>query len=194
MKGVLLAIALLLAPLCTAWVPEPALAAGGDVATQDEIRRDFVLTGTDGTPVHWKDFRGKVVALYFGFTTCPDICPTTMTKMKQVVRRLGPDADDLAVLFVTVDPERDTPERLRTYLDYFNPAFVGLTGPRDKISRIAGAFGTKFRKVESDSAAGYLIAHTDLIYLIDRGGVTWAKHDSSIPVDRLLADVEALLD
>ena len=86
--------------------------------------KDFILTGPDGRPVSLSDYRGKLVALYFGYTFCPDVCPTTLAELGQAVKQLGPKAEEIQVLMVTVDPERDTPERLAEYVSYFNPAFV----------------------------------------------------------------------
>lgn len=131
---------------------------------------DFTLTDQNNIPISLSDFRGKVVLLSFGYTHCPDICPTTMFTMQKLVKMLGSDADKVQVLFITLDPERDTPERLAAYMDYFNPGFLGLTGSLDGIRKVAKQYGTRFEKEAVDEKGDYSIAHTGLIYLIDQQG------------------------
>ena len=131
---------------------------------------DFTLDSTLGRPVALSEFRGRPVLLYFGYTTCPDVCPTTLGDLRAAVQALGSDADKVQVLFVSVDPERDTVDRLRTYLGAFDPAFVGLTGPLAEVEAIASRFGVFFQKSSVQSAAGYLVDHTSAVLLIDADG------------------------
>ncbi len=136
----------------------------------DDWGGDFSLSDHNGFPLNLSDFAGKVVLLNFGYTHCPDICPSTMFNMKRVVKKLGNDADKLQVLFITLDPERDHADRLRTYVEYFNPGFIALTGSVDEITKVAKKYGTKFKKEEFDDEGNYSIAHNAIIYLIDQQG------------------------
>jgi protein SCO1 len=131
---------------------------------------NFTLTAAGGKQVSLSDFRGKTVALYFGYTFCPDVCPTTLADLAKAARKLGKKADNLQVVMVTVDPERDTPERLAEYMAYFNPTFVGLSGTVDQIAAAATAFGIYYQKHEGTAASGYLVDHTATISVLDREG------------------------
>jgi len=131
---------------------------------------DFTLDSTLGRPVSLSEFQGHPVLLYFGYTTCPDVCPTTLGDLRTTMQALGSDANKVQVLFVSVDPERDTVDRLQTYLGAFDPAFVGLTGPLGQIEAIASRFGVFFQKSSVESAAGYLVDHTSAVLLLDADG------------------------
>jgi protein SCO1/2 len=131
---------------------------------------DFTLQGSNGRPVALSEFHGRPVLLYFGYTTCPDVCPTTLADLRVALQELGRDADKVQVLFVSVDPERDTPERLGAYLQYFNPSFIGLSGPLGEIEAIASRFGVYFAKNKANSAADYLVDHTSAVLLLDGEG------------------------
>ncbi len=132
---------------------------------------DFTLMSTTGEPVSLSDFRGKEVMLYFGYTFCPDVCPTTLNDLKVMMQELGPKkAENVQVIMVSVDPERDTVEQLSTYLPYFHPDFLGMTGDIADISDIASQFGIFFQREEGDTAAGYLVDHTAVVTLVDDKG------------------------
>ncbi len=152
------------------------LIAGGSATPQYGIAidsptpaGDFTLQSSRGA-VSLSDFRGKPVLLYFGYTTCPDVCPTTLADLRMAMQELGEDQSKVQVLFVSVDPERDTVERLGAYLQYFDPNFIGLTGPLAEIEAIANRFGVFFQKNVVDSAADYLIDHTSAVLLLDADG------------------------
>jgi protein SCO1/2 len=115
------------------------------------------------------EFKGKVVFLFFGFTQCPDVCPTTMAELAEVRRQLGPDGDRVQGVFVTVDPERDTPELLKGYLGSMDPSFVGLTGTPDEIKAAAKEFKVFYQKVPTDNG-NYTIDHTAGTYVFDAEG------------------------
>lgn len=142
----------------------------GIVIDAAEPAQDFTLAGSNGRPVSLAEFRGRPVLLYFGYTTCPDVCPTTLADLRMAMQELGSDQDKVQVLFVSVDPERDTPERLRAYLQYFNPNFIGLTGSLGEIEAIASRFGVYFAKNTANSAADYLVDHTSAVLLLDAEG------------------------
>jgi protein SCO1/2 len=132
--------------------------------------RDFRLTDFNGKPRALADFRGKVVVVFFGYTQCPDVCPTTLTDMAEVKKRLGPDGDKLQVIFVTLDPDRDTPQVLSQYVPAFDPAFIGLYGTRDETAAVAKEFKVFYQKVPGKTATSYTLDHTAGSYVFDREG------------------------
>ena len=137
--------------------------------TGAKFGRDFALTDHDGRPRILADFRGKVVALFFGFTRCPDVCPTTLAELAAVMNQLGADAGGVQVLFVTLDPERDTPALLKQYVPAMHPAFLGLYGDAEAIARTAKEFKVYYQK-QPASGGGYSVDHTAGTYLFDRKG------------------------
>ena len=130
--------------------------------------RELALTDQYGQRRTLADFRGQVVMLYFGFVQCPDVCPTALARAVEVLQRLGPDAQRVQVLFVTVDPERDTPALLREYLAAFHPSFLGLTGSAEEIAAAAREFKVYYAKVPTGSS--YTMDHSAQTYLIDPQG------------------------
>lgn len=130
----------------------------------------FTLTSSGDKQVSLNDFHGKVVLLYFGYTFCPDICPTTLAQLARVRKSLGANADQVQVVMITVDPERDSPQVLNTYVQRFDPSFVGLSGSLDQISPIAAAYGISFHKEPVSGASGYLVDHTPAVTVIDKQG------------------------
>lgn len=128
----------------------------------------FTLVDHTGKTVTDKDFLGTPLAVFFGFTHCPDVCPTTLTKMASLTKQIGAQADRLRVLLVTVDPERDTPEQLALYLQSFDPRVVGLTGSREQIDSILAAYKAYAKKIPTDDS--YTMDHTAGVYLMDANG------------------------
>ncbi len=128
------------------------------------------LLAHTGERVELSQYEGKVIVLYFGYTYCPDVCPTTLNRVDDALDLLGDKADDVQVIMVSVDPERDTPDVLRRYLPAFDESFLGLTGTRDEVARLATVYGVYFEKTEVDSAAGYLVDHTATLMVIDKAG------------------------
>jgi protein SCO1/2 len=137
--------------------------------TGANFAKELHLTDHNGKPRTLADFKGKVVAVFFGFTHCPDACPATLAEMAQAVRELGPDGDQVQVLFVTVDPERDTAEVLRQYVPSFHPGFLGLYGDLDATARMAKEFKVFYQK-QPLPGGGYSMDHTAGTYLYDREG------------------------
>jgi protein SCO1/2 len=131
--------------------------------------KELNLTDHNGQPRTLADFRGKVVTVFFGFTHCPDACPTTLAEMAQVAKELGPDADKLQVLFVTVDPERDTPQVLKQYVPSFNPAFLGLYGDAEATARAAREFKVFYQK-QPVKGGSYSVDHGAGTFVLDRQG------------------------
>jgi protein SCO1/2 len=154
---------------------------------------DFTLTGPDGKILSLSDFRGKLVVLYFGYTFCPDVCPTTMAALSQAMRELGPKADGVQVIMVTVDPERDTPDKLKAYVTAFDPRFIGLSGTPDEIARAAGPFGVVYEKHAGSSETNYLVDHTATTTVIDPDGRIRLVWPYGTPPEELAADLGHLL-
>jgi len=131
--------------------------------------KELNLTDHEGRPRTLADFRGKVVTVFFGFTHCPDACPTTLAEMAQVMKELGPDAEKVQVLFVTVDPERDTQPVLKQYVPSFNPAFLGLYGDAEATARAAKEFKVFYQK-QPVKGGGYSVDHSAGTFILDREG------------------------
>ena len=150
----------------------PSSAGGGSYRGLDltgaDYGRDFHLTDVDGKERTLADWRGKLVLLYFGFVQCPDVCPTALTRAVRTRQLLGADGDKLQVVFVTVDPERDTPEILREYMAAFDPSFVALRGDAQRLKETAAEFKVFYRKVPTGSS--YTMDHTALSYVFDTQG------------------------
>ena len=151
------------------------------------------VQGSDGQPHSLRDFRGKVVLVYFGYTTCPDACPMTLGKFAHVKAALGEQAADVQVVMVTVDPQRDTAGRLREYLAMYGEDFLGLTGDPAAIQELATAFGVYYSTYESNSALGYLVEHTTASFIIDRQGRLRIVAPYDLTAEQLAQDVRYLL-
>jgi len=135
-----------------------------------EIGGDFMLTADTGDEFRLQDHRGRVVLLFFGYTSCPDVCPVTMSKIAQAHRLLEEVDEEPLTLFVTVDIARDTPEALAEYLGYFGLESIGLTGSREQIDAVVAQYGAAYEIEDSGSAMGPLVAHSTYLYLIGRNG------------------------
>lgn len=154
--------------------------------------KDFALTDHNGERRTLADFKGKVVTLFFGFTHCPDVCPTTLGEMAVVMKELGKDADRLQVLFVTVDPERDTAEVLKRYVPAFHPGFLGLTGSPDDIARTTKEFKIFYQKQPLPNG-GYSMDHSAGTYILDGEGRLRLFAQYGIGAPALLNDIRQLL-
>lgn len=147
-----------------------------------EFGRDFVLTNQDGQAFDTSALRGKLIFLFFGYTTCPDACPMTLSKLARVASLLGQEEDQIQIVYVSVDPERDTVEKLKEYLSYYQLPVIGLTGTAEEIKSVAGDFGVFYSKSEEETAMGYLVDHTTLIYLVDgKGSLRYLSHPEDSP-------------
>ena len=155
--------------LLAACAPDAPKFLASDV-TNSSFGRDFALTDFNGRPRTLADFRGKAVVLFFGYTQCPDVCPTTLAELAEVMRRLGPDADRVQVLFVTVDPARDTPELLSKYVPVFDPRFLGLYGDADALARTAKEFKIIYQKQPGKTPGSYTMDHSAGTYIFDPQG------------------------
>lgn len=154
--------------------------------------KDFTLTDHNGQRRTLADFKGKVVTLFFGFTHCPDVCPTTLGEMALVMKELGKDADRLQVLFVTVDPERDTAEVLKRYVPAFHPSFLGLTGSAEDIARTAKEFKIFYQKQPLPNG-GYSMDHSAGTYILDGEGRLRLFAQYGIGAPAMLSDIRQLM-
>jgi protein SCO1/2 len=164
----------------TALLSLAALAAAGCMESKPQFKavditgadyaRDFPLPDADGKARSIKDFAGKVVVLFFGYTQCPDVCPTTLAEIAQAKKLLGADGDKLQGVFVTVDPERDTPEVLKAYMGNFDPGFVALRGTPDQTAAVAKDFKIYYKKVEGKTPGSYTMDHSAASYVYDPQG------------------------
>lgn len=154
---------------------------------------DFTLRSAAG-PVSLGDYRGKVVVLYFGYTWCPDICPTSLGLLSAALNELSDaELEQIQALFVSVDPQRDSVERLKEYAAYFHPSLLGVTGTPEQLQQVARQYGAAYRIVEQDSAAGYLVDHSADLYLIDRQGRLVDTLHHGTPPERILAALKQRL-
>ena len=153
----------------------------------------FSLVDQHGATVTEASLKGHPSAVFFGYTFCPDICPTTLYDMTELMQRLGPDADKLKVYFVTVDPERDTPEAMAEYMSAFDPRFSGLTGSREQVDQVIAAYRVYARKVERDSGP-YLMDHTASVYLLDGEGKLTGTLDYHEDPDTAHAKLKRLIE
>ncbi len=148
---------------------------------------DFTLQSDHG-PVSLRDFRGKVVALYFGYMSCPDICPTSLWNLSQAMKDLPPEqAEQVQGIFISVDPERDSPKAMGMFVKGFYPTFIGLTDDKAKVDKVVRQYGVVYQKVPlKDSAMGYVVDHSSVIYLIDRDGLLQKRipHDTDPDIIR----------
>jgi protein SCO1 len=155
---------------------------------------DFALKAADGSDYRLSQQRGKVVLLSFGYTFCPDVCPTTLVELSQVRVRLGDAAKRVQVVFITVDPERDTPERLNTYTKAFDQTFIGLTGSAEQLDRVRKMYGVIAEKeVVAGTSAEYLIAHSAYVYVIDPEGRLRLLFPFGLSIEEMADDIIRLL-
>jgi protein SCO1 len=138
--------------------------------TGSSFGHDFALKDPDGRQRTLADFRGKAVVVFFGYTQCPDVCPATLATLAETMKRLGPDADRVQVLFVTVDPERDTPGLLKQYVPAFDPRFLGLYGDAEATARTAKEFKIIYQKVPGATPGSYTMDHSAGSYVFDPNG------------------------
>ena len=155
---------------------------------------DFNLTDDAGKAVTGADYRGKVVLLYFGYTHCPDVCPLTLAQLHVVMQRLGPQADGARILFVSVDPARDTPAVLKAYVNAFDPRAVGLTGTPRAVEALSKRYRSAFTREPGGSDDSYAVSHSSAIYVFDRAGRARVLATPSASHDDLVHDLKLLLD
>ncbi len=188
------------------------LIAGGTTANtesqlpiHDGVGGEFSAPSSLDREVSLSEFRNKVVLIFFGYTSCQDVCPATLSHLQSLVRSMGTASDNVQILFVTIDPENDTPKRLKEYLDRFDSRFIGLTASPDEIDRIAKLFmvkhdqshgvevSTEYNRSKAFTERSYLYSHSQQIYLLDKAGRTRALFFTGSPLDEMQEAVSELL-
>ncbi len=166
-------------------LPKAAMAAGGD----------FTLESASG-PVSLKDYRGKLVLVYFGYTFCPDICPTSLASTAEGLKQLKPEeAARVAMIFISVDPERVTPPRLKEYAEFFHPSLVGVTGTPENLAEIAKRYGVFYARQKVETAGGgYVVDHSADTYVVGPNGQLVGKIAHATPPDRVVAEIRKHLN
>ena len=162
--------------------------------TGAEYARDFDLPDANGQRRTLADFKGRVVVVFFGFTHCPDVCPTTMIELAEVKKALGPDGARVQGIFITVDPERDTPELLRAYIGNFDPSFVALRGSVEETAALAKRFKIFYAKVPGKTEGNYTIDHTAASFVFDPNGKVRLYTRYGSGAEALKSDLRLLLD
>ncbi len=161
--------------------------------TGAEYAKDFELTDHNGQVRHIKDFAGKVVVMFFGYTQCPDVCPTSMAELAAIKKLLGADGDKLQGLFVTVDPERDTPEVLKAYMGNFDPSFLALYASGDKLAAMAKDFKVYYKRVDGKTPTSYTMDHSAGSFVYDMRGQLRLYARYGGPIAPLTADITQLI-
>ena len=174
-------------------LPSSKAAFNGIDITGAPYARTLSLPDQTGQPRTLADFKGKVVVVFFGYTQCPDVCPTTMVELAQVKKALGQDGERVQGLFVSIDPERDTPEILKAYMASFDPSFVALRGSVEQAQEAAREFKVFFAKVPGKTEGSYTMDHTAGSYVFDPSGKVRLFVRYGGGVDTLAADIKALL-
>ena len=166
----------------------------GTVIQSPKVDQNFALTGPGGLQVNLHDFRGQAVLLYFGYTFCPDVCPATMVELAQANKILGNDARNAQVIMISLDPERDTVQKLQEYVSHFDPSFIGLTGTEDEVAAVATQYGIFYEKHEGTVATGYLIDHTASVVVIDPDGYLRLVYPFGTPAEDIAEDIRHLVN
>ena len=161
--------------------------------TGADYARDFVLTDHNGQPKSIKDFAGKVIVMFFGYTQCPDVCPTSMSELVEVKKLLGKDGDLVQGLFVTVDPQRDTPEVLKAYMGNFDPTFLALYTTPEKLEAVAKDYKVYYKKVDGKTPTSYTMDHSAGSYVYDTQGKLRLYTRYGTGAAPLAADIKLLL-
>ena len=187
-----------LALFCLAFLADAAEGPGlrSGAFEPPRMAPDFALRGSDRTELKLSRYRGKVVALGFGYTHCPGVCPTTLAFLAEARKKLGAAGKELQIVYVTVDPERDTADHLKTFLASFDPTFVGATGTAAQLAEVRKEYGVTVSDkmfVAGQSKADYFLDHSSFVYLIDRGGKLRAMMPFGVTVDDIEHDAQALL-
>jgi protein SCO1/2 len=155
---------------------------------------EFALVGPDGENVDAGQLRGKPVLLFFGFTNCPHVCPTTLARLSVLMKKLGPDASDIQVVFVTVDPARDTPEAMKRYTAAFGPWLLGLSGDPQELKRLRESYGVYAAMESSDDKGNYNVMHTTVVFAFDADGKVRLLLSDLDDADAVVADLKQLIN
>lgn len=185
-------LALFLLNACSGLAPGSS-ELNGTVYPEPRQTPQVALENAAGEAVSLQDFRGKVVPIYFGYTYCPDICPTTMADLARVQHDVDDDGDHMQVLMITVDPQRDTAATVQDYVASFHPTFSGLSGSDEQIDTATEPFGVFYEIAEGSTATGYLVDHTARVFVLDKSGALRVSYAYDTPVDEIAADMRVLI-
>ena len=181
-------------PPILAFLAAAVSCSGGTHQPSEAIGGDFTLIDQDSTTFELATLRGKVVLVFFGYSQCPDVCPTTLSKLSSVARRLGDQRSQMRVVYVSVDPERDTPSVLKADLQNFDLDAVGVTGSRAEIDRVVAMYGAKYEIVPTpQSAARYTVSHSTTLYVLDKHGKVVDQFPYEATADEIADAVRSLL-
>ena len=192
LAGVAIALALGLLGRALWLAPEAGGGREGSVTGGALVGGPFTLTDQNGRRVGDGAFRGKLMLIYFGYTFCPDVCPTELLDMSQAIDALGKDGDGVQPIFITVDPARDTPAALKEFLVNFHPSMLGLTGTVEEVQAVAKAYRVYFAKA-SGKERDYLVDHTSIVYLMDRQGRYLTHFTANVRGDQMAAAIRKFL-
>lgn len=166
---------------------------GGTILQSPRPAYDFTFTGPQEKLISLTDFRGKVVLLFFGYTSCTDVCPSTLQKLHDTMKLLGTHTDGVQVIMISVDPEKDTSKRINGYLSMFDPSFIGLTGNLEEITKAASQYGVYFEKRSYNEKGDYLVDHTATVMLIDPNGFLRVIYPFNAKADAIADDIIYIL-
>ena len=170
----------------------PHIFSGAVIQSNQKAPR-MELDAANGNTVRMTDFEGRVVVVYFGYTFCPDVCPATLSKLADTMEILGDKADEVQVVMVSIDPERDTPELLEEYVTYFHPNFIGVTGDPQTVNRVATLYGVYYEAQDGSAATGYTIDHTSTVILVDKCGHLKLVLPFEGTAEQIAADIDYFL-
>jgi protein SCO1 len=174
-------------------VPNKDVAAPEQSFAPAAIGGAFSLTDQNGQTVNDQAFRGKLMLVFFGFTSCPDMCPTALLSITNVLNTLGADAANIAPIFITLDPERDTPSQMKTYLANFHPSFTGLTGTYEAVEKVMGDYKAYAAKQPADANGHYNVDHSGFIYVMGKDGEYLAHFAHNAPEDEMVKALQGFL-
>jgi len=191
--GISALLVVALAIVLNVFFSKPASFRGTAYGEPYAIAPDFALTDAKGRSVQLSDNMGKITLLFFGYTYCPDVCPTTLAELKLVVNDLGEKANRVRVIFITVDPKRDTSETMQSYVERFDPSFIGLSGAQEQLEPIWNDYGVFRAVVAGTSESNYTVDHTARIILVDQDGNLRLSYGFQTPPEDISHDIEILL-
>ncbi|MDN5842826.1 MAG: SCO family protein [Alcaligenaceae bacterium] len=190
--GALCALPLALSA-CTPEASNKPLPFKGSDITGSGLGKGLDMIDGDGNERTLADFKGKVLMIYFGYTQCPDVCPTSMAQVALAIEALGNKADDVQVILISVDPDRDTPPIMKAYAHLFNPDFIGLTGSHEQLRKTAQSFKAFYSKEPGPTPEQYTMSHSSTFYLMDRDGEARALVRADSSPEDMIHDIELLL-
>jgi protein SCO1 len=191
--GIISLLVVALAIVVNMLFSKPASFRGTTYAEHYSPAPEISLVDANGAEINLKDVRGKVVLLFFGYTYCPDICPTTLAQLKLAMQDLGKKSEQVQVIFISVDPKRDTSESMQSYVERFDPAFIGLGGTEEELAPIWNDYGIFREIVEGTSENNYIVNHTGRIILIDQDGNLRLSYGLQMDPEDISQDIQILL-